>query len=79
MDPKIQSASDYAHVAASSTYTVPKGRYAKACRVDQAGVITFTSNAGTLGTWNCLQGEVINLGVRVTVTTDSTAVVQVYL
>ena len=79
MDPKLQAASDYETVEPSSDYTVPDGQYSKGCRIDQAGAVTFTSNAGTTDVWNCLQGERIDLGGKIRVQTDASARVKVYL
>jgi len=79
MDTKLQPAADYHLVLANSTYVVPKGKYSKGCRINSAGVVTFTSHAGTEEDWDCLHGERIDLGGNISVTTDGDAQVMVYL
>lgn len=79
MDPKIQPAPDAIKVGVSSTEVVPEGKYAKGIRVNAAGVLTITTHAGSVDTWDVLKGERLDLGGNLSVTTDGTAEVFIYI
>lgn len=81
MDPKIQPSLDFLEVEPSTTgFTLPPNTTAKSIRVDQTGVATISSNAGTNGLFNCVQSETLALrGENIAITTDATCRLHVYL